>query len=437
MGTLRTKKLNNPDDRISQMPDEVLSFMLLLLLSEEEARTSILSRRWRYVLNTSAAYSSSLNLDVVAMRGSPYSVSSTDLLLIEQLKFIKWVDQILQLDYRPTMDSFRLRFCFNKDSADHINRWINMAISKSMKYFDIDLSHFHNLGYCLPNEEFYTFPDWLFTCETGSLVKLLCLKACIFRPLDFKFSSLIDLQLDHVLIDQDCFVNFLSSCPNLEKLCLIFRIYKIDARNLNRLEYRGYPVHFTFLNVPQLSNIIVYFAHGESISADVTRVFYSFSSQLPKLDSLMMHGFLIKKPILPSLVKSYIIPLLHGSPYLHTLELHWCFPSVNGEGDTMQKPFDSPHCYLKNITVSGFRGSAHEIEFTTYLLHNAKTLETFSIFKAKKHYSYERGYFSFDGGEIEMEEVARKQLINVLPLVLLNFRCCSFYLYSSFSRTTF
>ncbi|KAF5206678.1 hypothetical protein FRX31_003735, partial [Thalictrum thalictroides] len=70
----------------------------------------------------------------------------------------------------------------------------------------------------------------------------------------------------------------------------------------------------------------------------------------------------------------------------------------------MQKPFHSPHCYLKNITISGFKGSAHEIEFTTYLLNSAKTLETFSIFKTKKYYSYEKGYFS--GASGEMEEVA-------------------------------
>ncbi|KAF5196763.1 F-box/FBD/LRR-repeat protein, partial [Thalictrum thalictroides] len=372
MGTVLKKKLNNPDDRISQMPDEVLSFMLLLLPSEEAARTSILSRRWRYVWKSSAAYSSSLNLDVVAMRGSPYSykmskryVENTYLLFIEQIKFIKWVDQILQLGYRPTMDSFRLRFYFKKNSADNINRWINMAISKSVKNFDIDLSHFLTLGYCLPNDEFYTFPDWLFTCETGSLVKLLCLKACIFRPLDFKFSALMDLQLDNVLIDQDCFVNFLSSCTNLEKLCLVkcwellslkipgslFKLkylaiincrsleyIKIDARNLNRFEYRGYPVHFTFLNVPQLSNIIVNIAYGDSSSSEITRVLESISSQLPKLDSLMMNTFRIKEPILPSVVINLkklvlwidayedtlwgFIPLLHGSPYLHTLELH-------------------------------------------------------------------------------------------------------------------
>ncbi|PIA42322.1 hypothetical protein AQUCO_02000042v1 [Aquilegia coerulea] len=444
----RTNKVNNPDDRISEMPDEILSFMLFLLPIEDAARTSILSRRWRYLWKTSAAYSSSFNLDVVAMRGSAYSddifVSFNDyryldyeeLLSIERLKFINWVDQILKLDYRPMMDSFRLRYYIKKDSTDHINRWINMAISKRVKNFDINLSHFHTWGKCL-NEELYTFPDWLFTLETGSLVKLLYLKSCIFRPLNFNCSSLVDLQLCEVLIDQTCLVSFFSNCPNLEKLFLVrchnllglkisgpllklkyvaiincrsLGYLDIDARNLNRLEYRGKQVNFSFLNVTQLSDVIVHLIQ-EDYSAAISPIKRPIHlSQFTNLKKLVL------------VITAYngtlwgFIPLLHGSPFLHTLEMHWSYPfAKDSEEKGMQKPSDFPHSSLKNITVSGFKGSAHEVEFTTYLLNNATTLQKLTIFKATKYYSYEEGYYGCVAEKRKIEEGATEQVMNVLP----------------------
>ncbi|KAF5190576.1 hypothetical protein FRX31_019837 [Thalictrum thalictroides] len=375
----RRNKLNNPDDRISVMPDEILSFILLLLPIRDTARTSILSRRWRYLWKTSAAYSSSFNLDVVAMRGSAYSddmfvarkgykyVDDEELLSIERVKFINWVDQILKLDYSPRMGSFRLRHYFKKNFAHHIDGWINMAISKKVQNFDVDLSQFHRFWSRYPNEKLYTFPDWLFSPETD-----------------------------------------------------------IDARNITRLEYRGSQANFSLLNATQLSEVIVHLVRDDG-SAAISRVVDKLSNQQPKLDTLTLTADMIKRPIhlcqitnlkkLVLVITAYkgtlwgFIPLLHGSPYLHTLEMHWSF--LGGKG--MQKPCDSPHRYLKNITVSGFKGSTHEVEFTTYLLNNATTLQKFTVFETTKYYSYETGYYDRVVENEKMEEGAMEQLMNVLP----------------------
>ncbi|PIA40729.1 hypothetical protein AQUCO_02400062v1 [Aquilegia coerulea] len=460
-------------DSISELPDEILSFTLSLLPMREAARTSILSHRWTYLWKTSLALSSSLNLDVVTWRGSEYSNNmfwideypqnreDSNLLSIERFKFVRWVNQIVQLDYSHVIESFKLRYYFKKEFAFHIDQWINMAISKKVCNFDIDFSHFHSRGTCCLHEELYTFPYRLFTQETGSLVKSLCLNSCIFGPVDLNyFSSLVDLRLEQVLINQDNFVSFLSNCPNLEKLCLVkcWRLLRleisgrslklkylaivncyslkeiiIDARNLTRLEYWGPLVNISFLSVPQLSDVFVRL-ESKNLATALTYVLRNLSNHVAKLESLMLSMSYIKESLIPkqfaNLKKLVLmittlkgtlwdfISLLHASPYLHRLELHWLLTSFTKceEGLTLT-PFDSSHLYLKKIVLTGFTGSTHEIEFATYLVKSTTVLKKMTIGCRAKCYNPKDGFFR--AAEVaekkNMEEQASKQLTDILP----------------------
>ncbi|PIA61059.1 hypothetical protein AQUCO_00300523v1 [Aquilegia coerulea] len=478
------------EDWISGLPDEILHFTLSLMSLREAVRTSILSRRWRYCWKTSLKLSRSLNLDVFVMRESNYQTKmfydyrygplmyNRNLLLEERRKFVQWVDQIMKVDY-PVIDSFRLSFYLKKEFAHRIDQWISVAVAKRVQNLVIDLSGLHTFPFSPGDEELYLFPYWLFTKETGSLVKCLCLNSCTLGPLDFScFSSLVDLQLENIVINQVDITKFLSSCPNLEKLvlvdcrklldleisgrslklkyltvikCYCEREIKIDSRNLTRLEYCGKPVKFSFLDVPHLSNVIIHYLRND-LSAGLSYALGKLSSDLPKMESLFLtvgrfKGTTIPQqlPLFANLKKLVLkivsreeylwafIPLVQAAPYLHTLELHLYHSASKCE--VLQRPSDAPQFYLKEIVLSGFTATSHEIEFTKYLFRNCKVLEKIIIDCVQRFYDHKQGFFYIDfhsdyGYSKEkadrgvkeaafekkkIEEQAHEQLVNDLP----------------------
>ncbi|PIA34301.1 hypothetical protein AQUCO_03800116v1 [Aquilegia coerulea] len=450
--------------KISDLPDEILSFILLFLTMKEAARTGILSRRWKSVWKTSVSSSPSICLDVLTMRGSDYPKEffgdymsiqhHGGSILLERRKFVKFADQILQLDHRPVKDLFKLRFYLRKDYAHHIDRWIKMAIAKRCQKFDIDLSHVHTMGkYYQQDEDLYMFPITLFTKETGSSVKCLSLKSCIFKSHDINiFSSLIDLQLEYVLIDKASIVSILCNCLNLEYLfigscqrllgleicgpslklkhmtvlfCHDLKKIKIEANKLTRLQYSGNPVKFVFLKVPQLSNVIIRTERGRSCGA-LSYALGKLSSDLPKLKSLILSVVPLEEkkiprqlPLFTNLRKLVLsvstrggtlwgfIPLLQASPYLRKLELHLSVWVHEHETGLMEMPSDSPHVHLKEIMLSGFFGRPHDIEFTTYLLKNATTLKRISIFYWNLTYGHATDFWG-GGSTKKVEKLAAK-----------------------------
>ncbi|KAL5719123.1 hypothetical protein ACHQM5_011947 [Ranunculus cassubicifolius] len=478
MGTKRTNKgLNALNDRISELPDEVLSMTLLLLPLKEVVRTSILSRRWRFRWKSYLEFCSTLCLDVISMNGVDYPENmfgsidhhgfvsmNSSLLSSERHKFVEWVDKILQLDYRPVMDTFRLRYHFEKEFSDHIDQWISMAILKRVQHFDIDLSHFHKWGMRSPGVDLYTFPHWLFTQEAACLVKHLYLKCCILvPPLDFSgfsLSSLLDLQLDHVLIDENCFAGFLSNCPNLEKLCLVhcsklvslnisgsflklkylavvgcysLQSVVIAAKNLARFEYHGVLADFSLRNVHQLSDVFFRsnsVVHSATINCYVLEKFCT----IPNVESLMLSVNPSKRAKIPGKFTNLkklvllvdgsegtlwrLVPFFHAFPCLETLELNWWLVKVEGCKKVLQmKALGSSLCNLKDIIISGFFGSAHEIEFTAYLLNSAPALKKLTVYyKSRKNYCYKNGaYFYKVRREETAAEQAKQHLLSVVP----------------------
>ncbi|KAL5698892.1 hypothetical protein ACHQM5_029869 [Ranunculus cassubicifolius] len=471
MGFSRAKRVKALEDRISELPDEILSFTLSFLPVREAARTSILSCRWRYVWTTSRSFCSSLSLDALNMRGSDYPKGmlgdvdekymykdNTSLLKIERSKFIEWINKMMQLDYLPVLDSFRLRYHLRKKYAGHIDHFLKRAIKMGAQKIDINLSRFYKHD-TYPNTKFYTFPDGLFTEETGIQVKSLWLKSCIFGPFNCNcFASLSDLQLDNVLLDQDRFHSFLLSCPSVENLCLTncsglykFKVsgphiqlkslalldcdgmieIEIVANYLARFEYRGRRITFRVLKVPRLLRVTFCV-----LASNHSPMVESISSEIPNLESLLLSFGPHKEYIVPNnqfanlknleviqhLFRESLwqyIPLIHSAPYLSSLEFNWnFFPPFESEMDPEPKAFDSPHRHLKKMTLTGFGASDHEFEFVRYMLNNTAALEEIAISFNYKGYSYECGYEFCERSEKKKpdENKVRQQIMNLLPL---------------------
>ncbi|KAL5707691.1 hypothetical protein ACHQM5_018561 [Ranunculus cassubicifolius] len=486
------------EDKFSELPDEVLSFILSQLSLREMVSSSILSSRWRYIWKTSAKYSHKINLDVLSMRGRNYAngmfhdficndayrrsteyllnfanetprwfkedhyVEKRNLLDKERCKFVRWADMMMQLDYNSVIDSFRLEFCLNKDFTHSIDKWISIAIAKGVKNFDIDLSNLVPISdWC--SKKLYKFPCHLFTEDAAGLVKRLSLSTCDLANLDFKyFQSLVDLHLEDIDLedidlDQDNIISsFLSGCPNIEKLSLIKiripsrldivgpslklkhlkiqdcgvpHIINIDAKSLSKFEYLGARVNFLFY-LPQLSDVTFHFVET-NFPDGLDYALGQLSTDFPKLESLSLTVArhkdttirrrlplftnlkeLVLKVICPGEVLWGFIPLLQASPCLHSLELH-LFQSAT-KSDPVPWHLALPHHHLKEMKLTGFNGSHHEVEFLRYILGNCKALENMTIDCESKKYDYRQGKFycseSSPQGRKKKKEATRQKM---------------------------
>ncbi|KAL5718668.1 [histone H3]-lysine(4) N-trimethyltransferase [Ranunculus cassubicifolius] len=456
-------------DILSELPEEIIYYTLSFLPIREAARTSILAHRWRELWKTSVKFFSCLSLDLLDKRGSSfpernyldnpfvvddelefslYEEAHLKILTTERIGFLKWADQIMQLDCNSAIDSFRLRFYLKKDYSHHIDQWMKTAIAKKSQNFDVDLSCFDEVGIRDdPNEDLYTFPFCLFSHESRSLVKSLCLTRCIFEPLHSTyFSSMVELQLESVLLNQD-FTKFLRNCVNLENLVLVrcpnlvnleicspklkhctlcycydLKNVMIDARKLTRFEYHGGELELSFQNVPRLTNAGICMGQPS-----LTYALEKLSSDLPNLESLFLKVTPIQEvkistqlPLFANLkeVKLMVasadktlwdlIYVVRASPYLQSLEYYGLYAASECEEE--KRPSDFVHEHLKEIKFFGYTGTSHEIEFAKYLVKNCIAVEKITIRYKFFTYRLKRGFYEYEENLNEEEEDQKKEM---------------------------
>uniref|UniRef100_A0A5B7A4A0 F-box domain-containing protein n=1 Tax=Davidia involucrata TaxID=16924 RepID=A0A5B7A4A0_DAVIN len=122
------------EDRISQMPDEILVSILSLLTMKEAAWTSILSRRWK---NMWTFITSSLEFDWSAV------VLKLELLDVARKNFVRWVNRVLESHQALIINEFRVGFDLDGiNSKCDIDRWINFALGKGVKRLELNLASF-------------------------------------------------------------------------------------------------------------------------------------------------------------------------------------------------------------------------------------------------------------------------------------------------------
>ncbi|PWA36380.1 F-box domain, FBD domain, Leucine-rich repeat domain, L domain-like protein [Artemisia annua] len=202
----RAKPSNHENgvDFISNMPDPILQLILQgLPTTEEVVRTSILSKRWRY-LWTSIPYFPSIDLDVSRAPKNPKKLALQKKKFKE---FISWVLENQTLD----LDSFHLS-TYNYYMQSTIWRWVDAAVMRKVKrldltfftrglYEDITLPHCHSLE---------------------SLRLFLYTRSSLEFPDGMCFPALRFLELNDVVIAKlDLVERFSTICPLLKELCLI------------------------------------------------------------------------------------------------------------------------------------------------------------------------------------------------------------------------
>ncbi|XP_021758557.1 putative F-box/LRR-repeat protein At4g15060 [Chenopodium quinoa] len=179
-------------DRISNLPDPILSLILSFLPTKQAVASIVLSKRWQGIWTEVPA----LDLDVINLSNESNST---------------FVDRVLILNVAPFLHQFKLSCCLTKTIKEfHICSWIMNAIRRDI--FEMDLSF--DIAY---SGRPMLLPAMILVCEKLKVLKLkswtLPLTPLVHLP------SLVALHLDHIsFVDESTLEYLLSRLPCLEEV---------------------------------------------------------------------------------------------------------------------------------------------------------------------------------------------------------------------------
>ncbi|KAL7095330.1 hypothetical protein ACP275_10G017500 [Erythranthe tilingii] len=419
------------DDRISQLPDDILVDILSRLSLNEAGRTSVLSSRWTNLWK----HTPYLNFDL-GQTVLDKLYGQRKLFKREKRKYVKWVNSVTRSHKSLTLKEFKIRFALDKSARKAITRWLEFAFSRQVESLELDIK---NNGDTSTN---YCFPIELLI---ASKLQPPSDSVCIDHPrmlVDFK--SLKELSFRSVQVGDAAIEFFLHNCLLLEKLivhhsekiskleicgsslklkhleivyCFGLKSLKVSAPSLTSLKVTSLD-GLLLENVPMLVDASVS-CNDDSIS--IEHLFSLLSCCVSQLQTLCLaltrRNFrqevneLFELPKMPKLKKLVIVYLARGyenlirlasfiraSPYLveFVLKFEWYkLPRKDREVKDVVKIL---HHHLKVFKFCGYYGGTNDFEFLSYILGNCVVLEKMII----------DPYFILSRDKLQVEETARK-----------------------------
>ncbi|PNX83517.1 F-box/LRR-repeat protein [Trifolium pratense] len=257
------------DDRISELPDDILSYILTMLSIKDLLKTSVLSKRWCKLWFLMR----DLHFDIHNVIGSEKELlekghltdvtrySRTDRCVDLDLtpkEFVKRVDQFLNNFHGTSIDSFFVNFYLDCQQSNTIDRWINFAMVRGVERINLlflGRPYVHRTA----QNKHYKFDSALFSETNASTLKHLHLEYCLVcHPTNVSKEG-YRLDVDLVLVD-----------------CL----------KLISLEYHGYGFDTLKLNTPVLKNI------NFSVSLEELNAFVTLCATFPELEIMHLDIFL-------------------------------------------------------------------------------------------------------------------------------------------------
>lgn len=262
-----TKKRHKPTrDRLSELPDLALAYILSHLYVEEAARTSVLSKRFN-----------SLWQSVTALTFSDEHSGKRGEL------FVSFVDTALGFHCRSDIEKFSVRFKYGFKYSKIVDGWIKFALQKQVKLLHLNL--YHSKTHPVFDVE-HELPKFLY--ENQKLVELVtsCCKFTSERGINW--SSLKLLSITRTKLDEGLISWILAHCLVLETLelrdCGGFDQLKIRSASLRVLRIVGEQPQL--VTQPQDENLLE-ISGPNLVSLEVSGPLYRTKVRLSDLGSLV------------------------------------------------------------------------------------------------------------------------------------------------------
>ncbi|XP_047311229.1 F-box protein At4g22280-like [Impatiens glandulifera] len=246
-GGHKTVELKEKKASLNDLSDDSLSEIICMLDMKDAVKTSILSKRWRYIWANNVVDLKFNHFNILGLRSIPDKEKWVGL----ELVFVTTVDKIMMQrsqGSRNKINSFCIQFPLGPRFSSLIDGWIEFVVANNVETIDLDLSSNLRL-------ERYNFSllKAVSNNEIGTL-KHLRLTRCNFkgRSRSPKFGSLISIQLESVNIGSFQLAKVLESCPLLEELTLD------TCLNLTQLTINTYLLkNLSLINCSKLKEIVV------------------------------------------------------------------------------------------------------------------------------------------------------------------------------------
>lgn len=192
------------DDRISNLPVEVIHEIIALLPAQAAARLSVLSKKWQYFYDTLRC----INFNLEEFRD-------------ENGKILHWkINQFMSkhLSIKNPYELQRVKVAthllFHTKLKNHIGKCIELAIQGRIQELDLSFCHKHRVECIL-----FLLPGKFFQSQL-QLTVLNLEGCCISENEILGFPLLKILSLKHSQINNDSLFNIVYGCPKLESLIL-------------------------------------------------------------------------------------------------------------------------------------------------------------------------------------------------------------------------
>ncbi|EYU44909.1 hypothetical protein MIMGU_mgv1a021465mg [Erythranthe guttata] len=335
-------------DRLSELPDSVLTHILSFLKTKFSARTSILGQRWRHLW----AY-----VPILDFRQDNQETINSAMLLrkVQTTNFLRLYNSY----YYPFEYSDR-----------QLQTWVTFAMARNVKRLDLFLHSINPLPRCL------------LTCKTLVYMRLV---ACGVNPSSGNvcLPSLKDLVLYCVYFESDeSLQNLLSGCPALEYLTIILNrdmVYcNVSSPKMKRLRLEFVSNGTTCgrcdrleINAPVLKYLKMVNSFFEHIKCGVL-------NSLIEADINLVNDNNKPDYLLYSRSLMEFIDRLRNVKRLK-LELSYCPKFGEETKGWMEKVPTCVLSHVKIIKLVNIKGKKHELGYIKYLLRNAKVLERMEI----------------------------------------------------------